>query len=100
MAGPLRIEWQAPEGIRVVLDEDGVQLRFPTNLTGLEEGDLSRLLCVIEEAKQARTSGVSPIPTVPSKGEWAYASHQHRARYIAKRAAAAVLAELEDTIPF
>ena len=103
MAGPLRIVWGAPQGIRVQLDEDGVTVRFPSNLHAIEEAEVDELLAVIDEAKRVRDAKSSPVPTAPTRDEIRAASVTWRAQSVAKRVSEAVLAELDprpDEAPF
>lgn len=65
---PVQIIWQGPESTRVVLDEDGVNLRF-ANGGGLEECDVDRLLAIIREAKLTKRVGTSGTPAPPSRQE-------------------------------
>lgn len=103
MAGPLCIVWGAPQGIRVQLDEDGVNVRFPSNLHAIEEVEVDELLSVIDEAKRVRDAKFSPVPTAPTRDEIRAASVTWRAQSVAKRVSEAVLAELDprpDEAPF
>ena len=84
---PRRIEWQAPEGFTVILDEDGVQLRAPKG--ELEDPDLNRLLDVIAEAKRARDAQSAPTPLPPTPEQRRYypeAYHANRAKRAVSRA--------------
>jgi hypothetical protein len=64
---PSSIEWRGPESTKVILDEDGVQLRFTNG--GLEEPDLDRLLAVVDAAKLAKANGSTPTPRTPTREE-------------------------------
>ncbi|MBK7823572.1 MAG: hypothetical protein IPJ61_21535 [Tessaracoccus sp.] len=80
---PYRIEWQGPERTRVVLNEDGVIVHWPSRPGAIEECDVDRLLEVIAEAKRYR---------------------EYQAKRIADVAAAAIRSELgvdaDDQPPF
>ena len=96
---PRRIEWQAPEGFKVILDEDGVQLRAPNG--GLEEPDLNRLLEIIAEAKRARDAQSSPIPLPPTLEERRYYPAAYTARRVQRVISDAINAEFNTTdVPF
>lgn len=70
MFTPYRIEWQGPEGTRVVLDEDGVTVRWPSRPGAIEECDVDRLLEVIAEAKRCKAAKGAPAPAVPDRNDW------------------------------
>jgi hypothetical protein len=88
---PIRIEWAGPEGTRVLLDEDGVQLRFANG--GLEECDVDRLLEVIAVAKATKQARTSETPRPPTKDEQA-ALPDWRGRRIAHDAIKAIKASV------
>ena len=94
---PRRIEWQAPEGFTVILDEDGVQLRAPKG--GLEEPDLNRLLDIIAEAKRARDAQSSPIPLPPTLEQRRYYPEAYHANRAKRAVVDALDAEFTD-VPF
>jgi len=100
---PYRIEWQGPEGSRVVLDEDGVQVRWP-RAGGIEERDVDRLLEVVAEAKRCKAAKAVPAPEVPAHGDWRrYATPSYRAKRLTEVTAAAIRDELgldADDQPF
>lgn len=105
MAGPLHIEWMAPQGIRVRLDEDGVSVHFPGNLRAIEEPEVDELLAAIAEAKSVRSAGFSPAPTPPTREEIRADSATWQARRVARRVSEAVMDELDprpntDVAPF
>ena len=95
---PRRIEWQAPEGFTVILDEDGVQLRAPKG--GLEEPDLNRLLDIIAEAKRARDAQSSPIPLPPTLEQRRYYPEAYHANRAKRAASRAIDAEFTADVPF
>ena len=87
---PVRIEWNGPESTRVVLDEDGVSLRFASS-GGLEEYDLDRLFAIVQRAKNANRAGSVNTPTPPSSIEVHAGFSRDTAKHvlaIAKRAVA------------
>lgn len=96
---PRRIEWQAPEGFTVILDEDGVRLRSPKG-DGLESGDLNGLLEVIVEAKRARDAQSSPIPLPPALEQRRYYPEAYHANRAKRAASRAIDAEFNTDVPF
>ena len=96
---PRRIEWQAPEGFTVILDEDGVHLSAPKG--GLEEPDLDRLLGIIAEAKRARDAQSSPIPLPPTRDQIRYYPDSYTARRVRRVISNAINAEFDTAdVPF
>lgn len=101
---PMRVEWQGPEGTRVVveLDEDGVSVRWSGRPGGMEEGDLDRLLEVIAEAKKCKADRCVPAPEVPPRGSWQNATARYVARRAVQVATEALRAEFgpDEEVPF
>ena len=93
---PRRIEWQAPEGFTVILDEDGVRLRTPKG-DGLEEGDLNGLLRVIVEAKRARDAQSAPTPLPPTPEQRRYYPEAYHASRAKRAVSRAIDAEFDNT---
>lgn len=90
---PRRIEWTAPEGWTIWADEDGAHLRTP-NGDCLEAPDVRRLIDLYNAVCDAMSSGTIPAPKPPTKEQVKDMRYDDRARYMAKQAARAVIAEL------
>ena len=93
---PSLIEWRGPESTKVILDEDGVQLRFVTG--GLEEPALDRLLEIVKAAKTAKAESCVDTPRTATREERHNMSTDYRSRN-AIQAAIRSLKSFDDDAP-
>ena len=96
MTTPYRIEYRAPEGWTVWGDEDGVHVRTPKG-DGLESGDLTALIALVDEVRAQFDSATIPAPAPPTADDLRRMFGEDREKYQAKRAARTVYQALAPT---
>ena len=94
---PDAMTWRR-DGYQILLNEDGVMLRIPSNRT-FEQGEVRALIDLFNEIAGAVADGDTfDAPRPPTPDEIRAMSHDSREKYAARRAMRAIEAEFTDVL--